>query len=163
MSDQSPGEVIDILRATPARLADATRLLHDYFEAIGVVLRDDAAAIHAFLVDPSSALWIAYVDGRPAGCVALRALDLPAQSGAGRAAECKRLYVDGAFRRRGLAELLMAALERHALDAGYGAVYLDSKDDLHAALRLYRQRGYADCPRYNDNPQATVFMRKALR
>jgi GNAT superfamily N-acetyltransferase len=152
-----------IVRAMPEHLSEATRLLHDYFDVIGVVLRDDAAAILAFLTDPASAMWIAHVDGQPAGCVALRPLQLPAEFGAGRAAECKRLYVDGAFRRRGVAEALMAAFEAHAADTGYGAVYLDSKDDLHAAIALYRRLGYADCPRYNTNPQATVFMRKEIQ
>jgi hypothetical protein len=27
---------------------------------------------------------------------------------------------------------------------------------------LYQRRGYEQCSRYNDNPQATVFMRKRL-
>ena len=46
--------------------------------------------------------------------------------------------------------------------AGHSAVYLDTKDDLHAAIRLYDQLGYERCERYNDNPQATIFMRKRL-
>jgi hypothetical protein len=31
-----------------------------------------------------------------------------------------------------------------------------------AAIRLYDQLGYERCDRYNDNPQATIFMRKRL-
>lgn len=155
-------ETIAIVRAGPEHLHDARALLHEYFDVIGVVKRDDDAAIAAFLTDPSSAMWIACVDGQPAGCVALRPL-VPAPEGdEGGAAECKRLYVADAFRRRGLAEKLMAALETHAAGKGITSVYLDSKDDLQAAIQLYRRLGYADCPRYNDNPQATVFMRKRL-
>jgi GNAT superfamily N-acetyltransferase len=67
------------------------------------------------------------------------------------------------YRRRGLAEALMQALETHALQVGYNAVYLDTKDDLHAAITLYGRLGYERCERYNDNPQATIFMRKFLR
>jgi len=147
-----------VVRAGAAHLDDATRLLMEYFDVIGVVVRDDAAAIRAFLNDASSAMWIAYVDGIPAACVAMR----PLQEVAG-ATECKRLYVADRFRRRGLAEALMQALESHAAQAGYDAVYLDTKDDLHAAIRLYQQLGYERCERYNDNPQATIFMRKRLR
>lgn len=147
-----------VVRAGVASLDDASALLHDYFDSVGVLLRDDAAAIRAFLDDPTSGLWIAYVDGAAAGCVALR--PLPAL---GQAAECKRLYVDPAFRRRGLAELLVAAMETYARAAGYASVYLDSKDDLRAAIALYGRLGYVACPRYNDNPQATVFMRKSLQ
>ena len=147
-----------VLRADAGQLADVTQLLNEYFDAIGVLLRDDAAAILAFLSDPTSGLWIAYADGVAAGCVALR--PLPDLSGA---CECKRLYVNPQFRRRGLADALVAAMETFAGAAGYDTVYLDSKDDLHAAIALYGRLGYTDCPRYNDNPQATVFMRKALR
>jgi ribosomal protein S18 acetylase RimI-like enzyme len=148
-----------VKRATAADLAAVTRLLYEYFDVIGVQLRDDADAIDTFLRDPACGLWLAYVDGVAAGCIALRPLpELAEQHGA----ECKRLYVAPAFRRRGLAELMLAELEAFALVAGYRAVYLDSKDDLHAAIALYQRQGYRQCPRYNDNPQATVFMRKAL-
>ena len=62
----------------------------------------------------------------------------------------------------GLSQALMRALEDHAAQAGHTSVYLDTKDDLHAAIRLYDQLGYERCERYNDNPQATIFMRKRL-
>lgn len=159
LSEPHPaGAGTHVLRASAAQLGDATNLLTEYFDVIGVVVRDDDAAIRAFLNDPASAMWIAYVDGRPAGCVAMRPLD-----DIDGAVECKRLYVGRDFRRRGLAEMLMQALETHAAAIGYTSVYLDTKDDLHAAIKLYHQLGYADCPRYNDNPQATIFMRKPLR
>lgn len=146
-----------VIRAGAAQLADARHLLHEYFDVIGVVLRDDDAAIRAFLNDASSAMWIAYVDGAPAACVAMR--PLPEVPGA---AECKRLYVADKYRRRGLAEALMQALETHAAQAGHDAVYLDTKDDLVGAIKLYDGLGYERCERYNDNPQATIFMRKRL-
>jgi GNAT superfamily N-acetyltransferase len=153
MSQSSP-----VIRATAAQLDDARHLLYEYFDVIGVVLRDDDDAIRAFLNDASSAMWIAYVDGAPAACVAMRPL-----AEVTNATECKRLYVADKYRRRGLAEALMQALETHALQVGYNAVYLDTKDDLHAAITLYGRLGYERCERYNDNPQATIFMRKFLR
>ena len=149
---------VRVLRATAAQLQDARHLLHEYFDVIGVVLRDDDAAIRAFLNDASSAMWIAYVDGVPAACVAMR--PLPDVAGA---AECKRLYVADNYRRRGLAEALMQALETHAAEAGHDTIYLDTKDDLIGAIKLYDRLGYERCGRYNDNPQATIFMRKRLR
>ena len=147
-----------VMRATTAQLDDARHLLYEYFDVINVVLRDDDEAIRAFLDDASSAMWIAYVDGVAAACVAMR----PLAEVAG-ATECKRLYVADRYRRRGLAEALMQALESHAAQAGYDAVYLDTKDDLHAAIKLYEQLGYERCARYNDNPQATIFMRKRIK
>lgn len=153
-----------VVRATATQLNDARRLLYEYFDVIGVVLRDDDDAIRAFLDEAGSAMWIAYVDGAPAGCVAMRPLPGVDTTGAGGGAvECKRLYVADRYRRRGLSQALMRALEEHAAQAGHTAVYLDTKDDLHAAIRLYDQLGYERCERYNDNPQATIFMRKRLR
>lgn len=146
-----------VRRATLNQFDDARRLLMDYFDVIGVLLRDDDAAMRKLISDPASGLWLAYVDGVAAGCVALR--PLPAIAGA---AECKRLYVGQQFRRRGVAEALVAQMEHDAAAFGYRAIYLDSKDDLRAAIALYERAGYAACARYNDNPQATVFMAKQL-
>jgi GNAT superfamily N-acetyltransferase len=146
-----------IIRATLDHLEDTHALLNEYFAAIDVVVRDTPEGVRAFLSEPGSALWLAYVDGDAAGCVALR--PLPQVDGA---TECKRLYVRPRYRGLRLAAQLLDAMEAHARTEGRRWIYLDSKDDLKAALRLYQSRGYEACERYNDNPQATVFMRKAL-
>ena len=65
-------------------------------------------------------------------------------------------------RGRGVADALLEVLECHAREVGLTAIYLDSKDDLVAAIKLYKRRGYEECARYNDNPQATVFLKKEL-
>ncbi len=67
------------------------------------------------------------------------------------------------FRGAGTAQALLAALEQYAAEQGYKWLYLDSKDDLQAALRFYRRQGYQACARYNTNPQATIFLRRSLR
>lgn len=53
-------------------------------------------------------------------------------------------------------------MHEYARDVRYTTLYLDSKDDLTDAIRFYAKRGYRPCPRYSDNPQATVFMKLAL-
>jgi GNAT superfamily N-acetyltransferase len=147
-----------IIRATPSQSVEAERLLNEYYEAVEVVKRDTPAAIADYLSDESSGLWIAYVDDFPAGCVVLR--PLPTVEAA---TECKRLYVQPQFRGHGIADALLDAMEEYALEKAAEWVYLDSKDDLKDALRIYVRRGYQPCERYNDNPQATVFLRKRLR
>jgi ribosomal protein S18 acetylase RimI-like enzyme len=145
------------MRAGAAQAQDARLLLNEYYGEVGVIQRDTPAAVQRFLGDLDSALWIAYVGNVPAGCVVLRPLaTFPA------AGECKRLYVRARFRRRGLADLLLDALEAQGRSSALSWIYLDSKDDLGAALALYRRRGYEPCERYNDNVQATVFLRKSL-
>lgn len=146
-----------ILRADMAHLNDAQQLLSEYFEAIGVMQRDTPQDVAAYLEGQDACIWIAYVRGVPAGCVALRPLAFIDQ-----AAECKRLYVRPQFRGLGLAQALLDALEQHADQARYEWIYLDSKDDLVRAIQIYVGRGYQPCERYNDNPQASVFFRKKL-
>jgi GNAT superfamily N-acetyltransferase len=154
-TDEAP--VPRVMRAGAAQADDARLLLNEYYGEIDVVQRDTPAAVQRFLSDSDSALWIAYVEERPAGCVVLRPLPIFPAAG-----ECKRLYVRAHFRRRGIAEMLLDAMEAQGRRAGLTWIYLDSKDDLEAALTLYRRRGYAPCARYNDNVQATVFLRKML-
>lgn len=150
-------EAASIVRATTANLVEASELVNEYNDAIGVIHRDSPEALLSYLADPACGFWIARVNNVAAGCVALRPLTKFAS-----AVECKRLFVRPEFRRRGIAELLMTALEEHAQSGGMEWVYLDSKDDLEGALALYRRTGYVACDRYNDNSQATVFMRKQL-
>jgi GNAT superfamily N-acetyltransferase len=58
--------------------------------------------------------------------------------------------------------MLLDAMEGFARAEGIAWIYLDTYDDLKTAIALYERRGYARCERYNDNPQATLFMRKWL-
>lgn len=136
----------------------ALELIEEYYEALKVVKRDDARALKRMLREPGAGLWVARVGERAVGCVVLRGL--PERAAAG---ECKRLYVRPEARGHGAAAALMEALETHARTAGLQWVYLDTMKTLTAAVALYEGRGYKRCARYNDNPQATLFLRKRLR
>jgi hypothetical protein len=39
---------------------------------------------------------------------------------------------------------------------------LDTTNEMVAAARLYERNGFVRCERYNENPQAAIFMRKRL-
>ena len=148
---------LSVHRATAEHADEAFALIEEYYEAVGVVVRDDRTALEHYLASPDSPIWIASADAAPAGCVMLRPLpQIP------HAAEVKRLYVRPQFRGLRLAHALMQAVEEHARAQGIQWLYLDTKDDLHAAIRFYLGTGYQPCPRYNDNPQATLFLRKQL-
>jgi len=58
--------------------------------------------------------------------------------------------------------LLLEALEKYAGGRGYKWLYLDTAADMGAAARFYQRKGFQDCARYNQNPQAAIFMRKAI-
>ena len=135
--------------------SDALRLLHEYYEAVQVVQRDTAEAVQQWIDDSVSGVWLAYLYDIAVGCVVLRRLSSILFAG-----ECKRLYVQPSARGHRLAGKLLDAQEDFARRQGLQWIYLDSYDDLKTAIALYRKRGYEPCERYNDNPQATIFLRK---
>ncbi len=147
-----------VWRAGPKDREIAYQLVAEYNEVVGVVLRDSPESLHTEYFAERAGVWLARTRGQVVGCIALRPLadrDL--------AGEIKRLYVRPEFRGSGAALALLVALEQYAEASGYEWLYLDSKDDLKAALRFYDRHGYERCDRYNCNPQATVFLRKPLR
>lgn len=137
--------------------AAAWAIVAEYNATFNVVVRDDAAGFRKYLDGPG-ALWLAHDGDEIAGCVAMR----PLAAMGPRACEVKRLYVRPAYRGARIAAALMDALESYAGEAGYDTVYLDTRADFAAAQRFYQRRGYETIPRYNDNPEAAVFMRRPL-
>jgi GNAT superfamily N-acetyltransferase len=109
----------------------------------------------ATLRAPEGAFLVAWADGEPVGCGALRRLS-PERF------EVKHLYVAPAGRGIGTGASLLAALEARAAELGATEVVLDTNSALTAANRLYTTRGYASVPAYNDNPNATTWFRKPL-
>jgi ribosomal protein S18 acetylase RimI-like enzyme len=135
----------------------AFQLVEEYNDAVDVLVRDSPDSFEQDYFRPGAGLWLAEAGKQVVGCIALRPLRTLEQ-----AAEIKRLYVRPEFRGSGAALALLVALEQYAEASGYEWLYLDSKDDLKAALRFYDRHGYEACERYNRNQQATVFLRKAL-
>jgi len=78
------------------------------------------------------------------------------------AAEIKRMYVVPAARGRGLARVLLAALEDAALDLGYTTVRLDTGALQPHAQALYESAGYRAIGNFNANPVAAYWGEKRL-
>ena len=148
---------LTIRPVTIAEAEDACSLIEEYYEAVQVIARDNRAQILHYISDPASCILLAYDGAAPVGCILYR--PLPNMGSAG---EVKRLYVRPAFRRRGIADKLLEALEQFASNQHAQWLYLDTTGDLKAAIAFYQRHGYLRCDRYNDNPQATIFMRKKL-
>ncbi len=105
---------------------------------------------------PDGRLYVAWCDGQPAGCIALRRLD-------GTTCELKRLYVRPAFRGRGIAGAMMQRILDDARAIGYTAMLLDTLPFLTSAIKMYRALGFYDIPPYNDSPlDTTIFLRLDL-
>jgi len=148
---------IAVRRASIPDASDVFRLVQEYYDAVSVVVRDDRTKLMDYLTSAESGVWLAYCGVTAAGCILYHPLSEMAAAG-----EVKRLYVQPAFRRRGLAQRLLEELERFALGHGDEWLYLDTNDSLQAAIAFYERNGYFRCARYNENPQATIFMRKKL-
>jgi len=56
----------------------------------------------------------------------------------------------------------MDTAEDHARHIGLHWIYLDSRAEMTTAINMYRRRGYQEIPRFNDNAEAAIFLRKSL-
>jgi len=156
--DESPlpglPEVV-LRRADGAGEFDLVReLFLEYAAALAIDLRfqgfdDELAGLPGPYAAPRGALLLAWVDGEPAGCGAVRPMiDVDYAN----ACEMKRLYVRRPFRRFGLGRMLAQALMDHAGGAGYSVMLLDTLDDMEAARGLYAALGFEEIPPYYFNP-----------
>jgi GNAT superfamily N-acetyltransferase len=107
---------------------------------------------------PVGALFIAYHNATPVGCIALQPLQ-EAQT-----CEMKRLYVVPEYRKLKIGDALVQALLLEAKTLGYLTMKLDTLDRLQAALKLYLKYGFETVTAYYDNPlPGVVYMQKELR
>ena len=119
--------------------------------------RDAAVVEPGEFLPPRGVFLVAEVDGVPAGCGAWREVSPGV-------AEIKRVYVEPGFRRRGLAQVIVAALEDGAARAGHGSVVLNTGQEQPEALALYADLGYLPVGGYGVYACApgAVFLGKSL-
>ena len=103
------------------------------------------------------AFLVAYVDGVPAGCGAVRSIE-------NGAAEIKRMYVTPQFRQRGIARRVLEALEQEARNLGIRRVLLETGPRQPEAIALYQQTGYVPTQPFGEYQPSplNVFFEKRL-
>lgn len=112
------------------------------------------AQVEAALLESSLLLWVAHEQGRVLGSVQLSLCQKP--NGLNRA-EIQKLLVLSEARRRGIARLLMQAVEQEAVSHKRGLLYLDTEAGSDAE-QLYRHLGYqciGGLPDYACGPDGT--------
>jgi carbonic anhydrase len=96
---------------------------------------------------PSGALFVAFADEAPAGCIAVRRFDE-------QRCEMKRLFVKDAYRGLGLGGQLAKRAIEWARGAGYPKMLLDTLPSMGEAQKLYARLGFVEIPAYRFNPVA---------
>lgn len=141
--------------------SDAKWCLAHYFAELGERFEDrfdprrTLPADSKDLVPPSGAFLLARFGGQPAACGALKTLS----PGIG---EIMRMWVDRAHRGLGIGTRILDALERRAAELGHHRVRLYTNRSLAEAKSMYRDNGYVEIPRYNDDPYADHWFEKRL-
>ena len=108
-------------------------------------------------VDPLARFVIAYVRGEAVGWPVRRPSSAP------NTGEIKRMWVEPAHRRTGVARRILAALERRADALGLPLVILETGLGQPEAIGLYELAGYvrtAPYGEYVDNPASVCFEKK---
>ncbi len=130
--------------------AELARRFADGFD---VSLSRDPEAVD--MIRPRGAFLVAMSDGLPIGCVGLK-------GGGGTIAEIKRLWVAPSARGLGLARRLMEAAEDIARELSIKILRLDTNSALLEAQQLYRNSGWNEIERFNDDPYPDTFFEKHL-
>jgi putative acetyltransferase len=101
---------------------------------------------------PGGSLLLAFEEGEPVGCVAVRKLE-------GSTCEMKRLYVRPASRGKGIGRRLAEEIVRVAGELGYRSMRLDTIPGMVEAISLYRSIGFTEVDPYRHNPiEGALFM-----
>lgn len=89
---------------------------------------------------PDGALYLARVDGVPAGVAGLR----PSAEGDGRTCEMKRLYVRPGHRGLGIGRRLAETVLATATALGYARIVLETLPAMREAAAIYRRLGFRE-------------------
>ncbi|MGI5514031.1 GNAT family N-acetyltransferase [Streptomyces sp. CA-106131] len=138
----------DALACLDAYAADIDARFPEGFDPAALVRPEEVSGT-------AGAFLVAYEEGRPVGCGALRTLE----PGVG---EIRHVWVHPDARRLGLARRLLDGLEQQAVERGLGVVRLDTHAVLTEAQAMYRACGYAEIPRYDENVYAAHWFEKRL-
>lgn len=100
---------------------------------------------------------VAYQASEPVGCGAFKPFEADS-------VEIKRMYVRPTHRQQGIAQAVLAELERWAAELGYTACVLETGKRQPEAIALYRRCGYALTPNYGQYVEVenSVCMRKSI-
>jgi len=139
-------------------IAEARTLFREYEAWLGMSLcfqnfEKEVAELPGGYAPPSGRLYLAYVDERLAGCIAMRKLE-------DGVCEMKRLFVRDGFRGARVGVQLIERLIDEAKKENYRSMRLDTfPPKMGKAVSLYESHGFRSIPAYYNNPhEGVLFM-----
>jgi GNAT superfamily N-acetyltransferase len=138
-------------------LEEIRDLFREYVNWLGVDLsfqdfEKELETLPGKYAPPEGTIILASVNGRPAGCVALRKIDADS-------CEMKRLFVRDSFRGSGIGRELVHRIIKEAVSYGYKKMLLDTLESMKSARKLYEDAGFIVRDPYYHNPlEGAVFM-----
>ena len=140
------------------RSTDAGALLDELTDAL-IALYPGSDGLAGFKLSdvelPRAAFVIARIDGYAVGCGALRPLD-------DTTGEVKRMFTRAGYRRKGVAQVVLAELERLAVEFGDTTIKLQTGPKQLDAAALYELVGYYRIPHYMGNWDKVLAYQKDL-
>jgi len=147
---------------SPAQMAQVRELFLEYAQSLGFSLcfqnfDKELSDLPGKYAPPDGRLFLAELEGEPAGCVALRKF-------APGICEMKRLYLRPKFRGKGLGRILAELIIAEARNIGYECMRLDTVEPvMRDAVGMYRKLGFREIAAYRENPmQGTLYMELKL-
>jgi putative acetyltransferase len=119
-------------------------LIDAYFDT--AAFEAELASLPGTYSAPGGSLLLATLDGEPAGCVALRAID-------DEFCEMKRMFVYPRFHGKGVGLALGQSIIGSARDLGYKGMRLDTSIRQAEATTLYQRLGFKPVSPYYELPQ----------
>ena len=150
-----------VLAEGAGRLAEVRALFEEYWFSFGFTpcfqnFGEELAGLPGDYVPPRGRLAIAEIEGKVAGCAALKRFDETR-------CEAKRLYVRPEFRSHGVGRALIDWVIAEARAAGYRELLGDTMPVMERALDMYRRMGFEITGPYAANPTpGAVFLRLTL-
>ena len=104
--------------------------------------------------------WCLYESTLLIGTVAVRNISM--ENTNEKIAELKRMFVLKKYQGKGYGRLLLETVITYSRENGFDKILLDTRIELHTAIKLYRKYGFVEIPAYNDNVKAELFFEMKL-
>ena len=108
------------------------------------------------LADPAMGVWLAIVDGEPAGFIVVGPCKLPVKNLEPTAGEIQQLYVYSKYHNLHIGSRLMDTALDWLITTGRAPLYVGVWSENHGAQRLYGRYGFEKCGEYGFRVGQTV-------